>query len=330
MNSTSRILSVLLAFVVCACAGEKLKIVRPMEYSGLRDASAAVAVSSNLFIVADDEKNTLRLYSADHAGPPLKDFDMDAFLQVTSKSPEADLEGAALLGNRAFWIGSHGRNKDGKDRPNRRRFFATDIAVTNGEVTLTPVGKPCRRLLDDLLRDSRFAEFHLAEASTRAPKEPEALNIEGLSATPEGHLLLGFRNPAPNGKALLIPLLNPNEVVEGKPARFGGATLLDLDGLGIRDMAFFDGAYFIIAGPWHTGGKFQFYRWAGEDSKPEKFDVRHLGDYNPEAIIIYPQKGFHEIQILSDDGSRAVNGIPGKELGDSAPKNFRGFWLTDR
>jgi len=320
----------LLGSIFCACAAEKLKIVRPMEYSGLRDASAAVAVRSNLFIVADDEKNTLRLYSTDNAGPPLKEFDMDPFLGVTSKSPEADLEGAALLGNRAFWIGSHGRNKDGKDRPNRRRFFATDIAITNDEVTLTPVGKPCKRLLDDLLRDSRFAEFHLAEAATRPPKEPDALNIEGLSATPEGRLLLGFRNPTPHGKALLIPLLNPNEVIEGKAARFDAATLLDLDGLGIRDMAYFDGAYFIIAGPWHTGGKFHFYRWAGGDSKPEKFEVKHLGDYSPEAIIIYPQKAFHEIQILSDDGTRPISGIPAKELGDSAPKTFRSFWLTDR
>jgi len=102
---------VLFTSMLCACAGEKLQMVRPMEYSGLRDASAGVAVSSNLFIVADDEKNTLRLYSTDHAGPPLKEFDFNAFLEVTSKSPEADLEGAALLGNRAFWIGSHGRTR---------------------------------------------------------------------------------------------------------------------------------------------------------------------------------------------------------------------------
>ena len=321
-----------LAFVgsiLSACAAEKLRIVRPMEYTGLRDASAAVAVSSNLFIVADDEKNTLGLYSTEHAGPPLKEFNLDSFLEVISKSPEADLEGAALLGNRAFWIGSHGRNKDGKERPNRRRLFATDVAITNGEVMLTPVGRPYKHLLDDLLRDSRFADFHLADASTRPPKEPDALNIEGLSATPEGHLLLGFRNPTPYGKALVIPLLNPNEVVESKPPRFDAAILLDLDGLGIRDMAYFDGTYFIIAGPWHAGGKFQFYRWGGS-SKPQKFTVKHLGDYNPEAIIIHPEKGFHEIQILSDDGTRPINGVPGKELGNSYPKTFRSFWLTDR
>src|SRR3954470_9432030 len=178
-------LFVLFSSLLFACAAENLQLVRPMEYSGMRDASAAVALSSNLFVVADDERNTLCLYSADHPGPPLKEFDFNASLEVTAKSPEADLEGAALIGKRAFWIGSHGRNKNGKERSNRCRLFATDIKVDGAEVTLTPAGHPCKRLLDDMLRDSRFAQFHLAEASTRAPKEQDALNIEGLSATPD-------------------------------------------------------------------------------------------------------------------------------------------------
>lgn len=321
---------VLVCSLFSACAAEKLQIIRPVEYSGMRDASAAVAVSSNLFVAADDEHNVLRLYSAEHAGPPLKEFDFNAFLEVTAKSPEADLEGAALLGNRAFWIGSHGRNKNGKERSNRCRLFATDVKVVDGDVSLIPVGQPCKNLLDALVSDSRFAEFHLAEALTRAPKEEGALNIEGLSATPEGHLLIGFRNPVPNGKAGLIPLLNPNEVIEGKPPHFNMAIRLDLDGLGVRDMAYFHGSYFIIAGPWQAEGKFEFYRWAGGDTQPQRLPVKHLGDYHPEAIIIYPQRGFHEIQILSDDGNRPINGIPGKELGESRPNTFRSFWLLQQ
>jgi len=330
-NHTIRrgLIFVLLFTLLSACAAEKLRLVRPMEYAGMRDASAAVVVSSNLFIVADDENNILRLYSADKAGPPLKEFDLNAFLEVTGKSIEADLEGAAKIGNRAFWIGSHGRNKDGKQRPNRSRLFATDIKINDGEVTLTPVGKPCKHLLDELLRDSRFAELHLAEASTRAPKEEGALNIEGLAATPQGHLLIGFRNPVRGGQALIIPLLNPNEVIEGKPPRFDLPVRLGLDGLGIRDIALFEGTYFIIAGPWHSGDKFEFYHWAGGNAEPKRFIVKHVGDYHPEAIVIYPQKGFHEIQILSDDGNRPIDGIPGKELGDSRPNTFRSFLLLE-
>ncbi|HEY5481214.1 MAG TPA: DUF3616 domain-containing protein, partial [Verrucomicrobiae bacterium] len=189
-------------------------MVRPAHYSGMCDASGAVAVSSNLFVVANDEDNVLRLYRSDQPGQPVKQFDFNAFLEVQGKSLEADLEGAARIGDRAFWIGSHGRNKDGKERLNRHRLFATDISVNAGEVALTAVGTPYRLLLDDLLRDARFDQFHFAEAAHRAPKDPDALNIEGLSAMAEGQLLIGFRNPVPAGKALLIPLLNPNEVIQ--------------------------------------------------------------------------------------------------------------------
>ena len=189
----------------------------------------------------------------DQGGASIKEFDCSAFLRLEGKSPEADLEGAARLGDRAFWIGSHGRNKDGKERLNRRCLFATDIRAMDGEVALVPVGKPYRRLLDDLINDSRFAQFHLAEAARHAPKEAGALNTEGLSATADGHLLIGFRNPIPGGHALLIPLLNPNEVIEGKPARFDPAVQLDLGGLGIRDIAYHEGIYIIIGGSWSRG-----------------------------------------------------------------------------
>jgi hypothetical protein len=311
-------------------AAEKARLTRPSVYSGMCDASAAVAVSSNLFVVASDEDNIVRIYESDRPGPPIKSFDFNAFLEVASKSPEADLEGGALLGNRAFWIGSHGRNKDGKLRPNRCRLFATDLTVVDGEPVLTPAGKPCKRLLADLIEDSRFAQFHLAEASTHAPKERGALNIEGLSATPEGHLLLGFRNPIPKGQALLIPLLNPNEVIEGRTARFAPAILLDLGGLGIRDMAWYDGTYVIIAGGWHEGGHFELYRWSGSGEKPVLIASKHLSDYTPEAIIFYPQKGLDAFQILSDDGTRPVDGIPCKEVSDSAHQTFRSFWISIR
>jgi hypothetical protein len=301
---------------------------RTTIYSGMADASAAVAVSSNLFVAASDEDNILRLYRNDRGGAPIKEFDFNSFLDLQGKSAEADLEGAALIGGRAFWIGSHGRNKNGKYRPNRCRLFATDIGLTNGEVTLMPVGRPYKRLLEELAEDARFDSLKLAEAAGHAPKEAGALNIEGLAATPEGHLLIGFRNPIPGGKALIIPLLNPNEVIEGKPAKFDAPMLLDLGGLGIRDMAGQAGSYLIIAGSYHAGGKSQLYRWAGAGTDPELLPVKHLADYNPEALIIYPGKAGKEIQILSDDGNQPVDGVPGKEVTDSNRKTFRSFWVV--
>lgn len=307
----------------------RLRLVRPSQYTGMCDASGAVSVGTNLFIVASDEDNLLRLYRSEPSGAPLQQFDLNRFLELEGKSIEADLEAAARIGDRAFWIGSHGRNRDGKARPNRRRFFATDIMVKDNKVSVTPVGRPCKTLLDQLVADRQFDRFHLAEAAERAPKDNDALNIEGLAATPEGHLLIGFRNPIPQKKALIIPMLNPNDVVQGVPARFGPAIELDLGGLGIRDLAWHAGTCLIVAGSWHEGGSFALYRWSGESAPPEQIEVKHLGQYTPEALVIYPHLGFTRFQVLSDDGTQLIDGVAGKALTDPSQQKFRSFWLTE-
>src|SRR5436190_1450267 len=80
-------------------------------------------------------------------------------------------------------------------------------------------------------------QFKLGDAAKKAPKEEGGLNIESLCAVGET-LYIGFRNPIPNGKALIVPLVNPSAVVdEGKPAQLGKPILIDLGGLGLRDMA---------------------------------------------------------------------------------------------
>ncbi len=78
--------------------------------------------------------------------------------------------------------------------------------------------------------------FHLESAAQLTPKSRGALNIEGLCATPDQPLVIGFRNPIPQGKALLVPLLNPDEVIGGRPAQLGEPKQLDRNGLGIEPM----------------------------------------------------------------------------------------------
>lgn len=316
----------LVAGVLSGWAGEKASFDRPMTYSGMSDASAGVAVSSNLFIVADDESNSLRLYNTGRGGPPIAEFDMSDFLEVYGKAIEADLEGGARLADRAFWIGSHGRNRNGKERDNRCRFFATDIHLANGRVTLTPAGRPYKHLLDDLIAEPQLSRFHLREASLLSPKDEDAFNIEGLSATPDGTLLIGFRNPIPEGKALLIPLLNPNEMIQGESVRFGEPIQLELGGLGIRDIAYFGGSYIISAGPYNGRGAFHFYSWKGRGHEPRRIRTPKLGNFHPEAVVIYPENGLNYFQILSDDGKHNLSGTPNRAL-PFEERTFRSLWV---
>jgi hypothetical protein len=293
-------------------------------YSGMCDASAAAALDADWFVAANDEDNVLRLFKRSKPGLPEATLDLTPFLDLGNKSPETDLEGAARIGSRIYWITSHGCNADGQNRPNRHRFFATDIVLaSNAPPELVPAGTPCRRLLQDLIREPRLRAFKLDEAAGRAPKERNALNIEGLSATPEGHLLIGFRNPIPGGKALLVPLLNPAELVQDRPARFGDPLLLDLDGLGIRSMDYHQGRYVIVAGSYHGKGRSRLYVWQGGESAPVWIKELDLTGLNPEGLFFPEPSNAGLCEIISDDGTEMMDGTRCKDLKDPALKHFR-------
>lgn len=294
---------------------------------GMCDASAVVALGSEHFVVADDEDNLLRVYSRTHGGLPLHTFDLSSFLRVDPKSPEVDLEGAAPLGDRVYWISSHARNKDGKERVSRRRLFATTLSEVNGTFTIQPVGRPYLNLLTDLMQDPRLKPFNLATAARRAPKSKNALNIEGLCATPEGHLLIGFRNPIPAGKALIVRLLNPAEVIEGKSARLGGTLLLDLGGLGIRSLARSGDRYLIVAGAYDGRGQSLLFEWHGGADAPRPLPRAELAGLNPEAIEFLTENGVQRLLVVSDDGTRKIGGQDCKTLTDPNLKCFRALTI---
>lgn len=299
-----------------------------VNFVGACDASAAVALDPELVVVADDETNLLRVYSRFAGGPPVRTLDLSRFLLAHSKGPEADIEAGARIGDRIYWITSHGQNASGKTRINRRQFFATSMTTFADGVGLKPLGLPYRNLLRDLLSDPQLKPFDLQRASSRPPKTPGALNIEGLAATPEGHLLIGFRNPVPRGRALVVRLLNPSELLGGSRARFGAPQLLDLDGMGIRSLERVGELYLIIAGSTRAGGRSRLFRWEGGLDKPREFRDLDFGTLNPEAMALCPVPGERPVLfITSDDGVAPVAGSSCKDAKDPSLKSFRGLSL---
>ena len=335
-------------------------------YYGTSDASAAVGVGKELFVSADDENNVLRVYKADQSSLPVSTFDLTPFLDVDSDYPEADIEGATIAGDLIYWISSHGRNQDGKMRQSRYRFFATSVKVEKGGVILTPVGSPCRTLINEMVKTATLQHLELGSATRfdakklkkeerekLAPKE-DGLNIEGLCATPDGKILyIGLRNPlffdsvTCEKRAIIVPLLNPKQVIEnGNLPIFGSPILWRLDGLGVRGMEYsrFHKAYFIIAGPADGASDFALYRWSGkEENQPvlvKKFPA-DKNNFTPETLVVFENSG--RLLVLSDDGSLAINVANPSEcakdklredgkclnkyLADQNKKHFRGLWL---
>jgi hypothetical protein len=239
-----------------------------VTFTGMCDASGAVPLSHRRFVVADDEDNVLRVYDVERGGAPVARADVSSGLKLPVKpkkkpgkvpiAPEADIEAATRLGDRAYFITSHGRNSSGKRKPERLRFFATN-APEEGEIEV--IGEPYDGLLSDILKDARFADFELAKAAELAPKAPGGLNLEGMTERKEGGVWLGFRNPIPKGRALLVPLLNPEELIEGKAARLGDPLTLDLGGLGVRSLSSYHGRYLIMAGDFDQGAPSRLFMW---------------------------------------------------------------------
>ncbi|MCJ7777931.1 MAG: DUF3616 domain-containing protein [Sedimentisphaerales bacterium] len=332
--------------------------IETLIYYGTSDASAAAAVAEDMFVVADDENNLLRVYKTGQPSLPVFSYDLTPFLGIEPPYPEADIEGATVLDDTVYLITSHGRNTDGKIRPNRYRFFAVKVNVQNQNITINPVGTPCRTLIHSLLKAENMRHLGLDQATrfdskkltkqqlkNLAPKE-NGLNIEALCASADGNTFyIGFRNPRLNSKAIVVPLNNPRQVIEKQqPPIFADPLLWDLKGFGIRSMEYsrFHKAYFIIAGPHNDEpAEFALYRWSGRKDESPLLVRLINSDFNPEALVAF--KSSDKLLLLSDDGGLAVDVSDASEcmrgklrkdgkclnkyLTNADKKHFRGIWL---
>jgi hypothetical protein len=296
-------------------------------YRGMSDASAVVSLSEDLFIAADDEDNILRIYSRSQPPSAVRQFDLRSFLG-SGRSAESDIEGSAAIDSTLFWITSHGNNRKGQEELNRHRLFAITVKTNQGVPMIEPVGRPYTNLVADLLADKSLQPYNLAAALRLPPKTPGALNIEGMASSPEGHLLIGFRNPVPKGQALIVTIVNPLEVISGQRARFASPQLITLGGYGIRSMERWQDGYLIVAGPIDGDGPSRLYQWNGGAKPPEIVRGVDFAGLNPEAISVIEREGSFDLFVLSDDGTRKVNGIEAKKLKNPNQKTFRALAVS--
>ena len=292
-----------------ACCGASAQV----NYTGMCDASAAVGLRNSHFVVADDESNVLRIYKRG-TSTPVDAVDLTDHLRnrkANGDPAEADIEGAAKIANRVYWISSHARKgKDASIDRHRHRFFAVEVLGNAQAPFVKPVGRPVESLLEALLADASGAL--LIEAARLGPETAKGLNIEGLAATADGKLLIGFRNPRPGGKALVVPLLNPASAVDtGAKPRFGELVRLDLGGRGIRSMERVGNEVVIAAGPHGPAQRdsvqpaFALFRWSGLAHEAPTF-VRGIDAGTERAEAVFADEDANELVVLSDDGDEQV------------------------
>lgn len=304
-------------------------------FEGTCDASGAIPLSDSRFMVADDENNTLRIYDARVGGKPVESFSLAdtarSFARdsknksaVLGVEAELDLEAATEINGVSYWLTSHARNKKGRQKAERYYFFALTYDADKNLVQLE--GQPYDGLLDAMIAHPDFRSYKLDKAATRAAEDNYAVNIEGMTARREGGVFIGFRNPVPDGKALIVPLDNPHEVVNGQPPKFSKPMEVDLEGLGIRGLSSWKGQYIIAAGDSGDDDERSIlFSWQGGADRPEKIATNLPEGFNPEAF--FTPESTDRFMILSDDGGFSIKGTKCKKLKNADQREFRGLWL---
>jgi hypothetical protein len=318
------------------------------------EASTVIALDNDYMLVANDEDNILRVYDRNESGAPVKEFNMSANLGLNDK---ADIEGSARVANRIYWVSSHSNSGSGAIQPNRRRLFATDVAGTGVNTTLTYVGR-YDSLRDDLIawdanNGHGLGANHYGFAAATQPGvgsediNSNGFNIEGLVMAPNNTTAyLCFRAPIvpPSQRqyALIVPVLNFTTLAisngNAGSAQFGAPIELDLGGRAIRSIdKNNNNEYIIAAGPASSGSTnlptdFKLFGWLGNPTDAPVELIVDLtianntgGSY--ESIVSVPDNllGAVGIQLLLDNGDTQWFGTPSSETNHM---KFRSDWFT--
>lgn len=313
-------------------------------HTGSADASSALSFGDAM-LVANDEDQVLRVYLKDASGLPTAAYDLNADLNL---GKEADLEASFALGNRNFWLGSHGNDRSGDIEPTRHLAFSTDNAVP-GTPSPVFVGSYTGMRTDLVAWDAANGHGLGANAlgfaaGTQAGVtaiSASGFNIEGAALAPDSSIYLGFRAPlrslAPqSGRALMVPVTNFTDVVSGTapgPMVFGAPVFLDLGGRAIRGMSRnARGDYLILAGPvGDAGPTFELFFWDGSSapvlltSNLNALAVNSGG--SPESILDFDgvlTEGA-QVRVLMDNGA-TIQYADGTEAKDQIAnwRKFRG------
>ena len=306
--------------------------------------------------LAGDETATVERLVADDEREPTQYTDETTFRLADlvplpgEEDEEADIEGLARSGDFLWAVGSHSLRRkrikpQHKEAKALRRLSRTEgqanrqilvrIPVTEVEGLPTPVAegffdgqRHCAAILagPGNLRELFRDDDHLAPFLA-IPGKDNGLDIEGIAVRGE-RVYVGLRGPVLRGWAFVLelrPYVDPEEPQRLRLAPFDDGLpyrkhVLDLDGLGVRDLCPLADDLLVLAGPtMDLDGPVRIYRWHGacRATTPEVVDGKTLsreldldfgeGDDHAEGIgVIGPDDAGRLIVVFDSPAAARV------------------------
>ena len=267
------------------------------KFYNIFEPSGVTTLDDGKILIVEDDGSVKSLklveFTADDKMVELGNLYIPKKLKKRFKKVE-DLEAVTSKAGNVYAITSHSLTREGKRKKAREKLimFKYDDAMM---VDLYEYVK----LKDDLI-----------QAFPRLFKNMfkiDDMDIEGLTLDNDGGLLIGFRSPLSNFKAMLIKIKNPQEVLQRKAQPvFETPIFLDLGGLGIRDISYDEdkNGFWIIAGDVNERGEnFKLYFWNKETG--EISYVKNQPDIGfGEGVAVIHNHGKSSLFIVEDDGRK--------------------------
>ena len=184
---------------------------------GIYEPSAVQQLPDGRFLVVEDEKRQpFSVFTVGADGRVQSQALTPSLFQVSSSAWKLDdLEGLTMdQSGFLYAITSHSRDEDGNEKKSREKLIR--FRVDGRHVVMPQVVSDLKRALT-----TRYPVLDAA-AAVRDVKDSGGLNIEALEVDPHnGQLLIAFRSPLVDGKAIVACLENTADVFHsGAKARF--------------------------------------------------------------------------------------------------------------
>jgi uncharacterized protein DUF3616 len=277
---------------------------------------SAVAVAGRFLWTASDEGRSVECLEPHRKGYRLhRQVALDPVfpgLPGLAEDAEADIESIDVAYGRLWVCGSHCRvrkqlsktqtdkvDPEFRTRPSRHLLGSVPLSKGGGKLNGNSEALPFNGhgSLRHALKRNRYIEPFL-----HLPSKENGLDIEGM-VTRKRRMFLGLRGPRVDSIAIVIELA----IRGGRQVGIGGAVthFLDLNGLGVRDLALLDGEIMVLAGPvGDAGGPFQLFSWRPRRSpkvqRPDCIYKWPSGKEKPEGICQLNRNRHRGVVVLYD------------------------------
>lgn len=296
----------------------------PKDKGLLENLSTVVATGDFLWTASDEGRTVECLKRAGGRYQFHRQVTLDELFPDLpgSRKDETDIESIDIAGGRLWLCSSHARVRrkpkhDGEIdpgfllRPSQCLFGSVELSSHGGAPADS--GQTLPFVSEGSLRSLLAGDDYLAPFLPLPSKE-NGLDIEGMAVV-DDRVFFGLRGPLVDGNAVVV------ELVVGEGMRLDNRAhhlhFLNMDGLGIRDVAHLEDDLLVLAGPvGRAPGPFRIFRWTPQRA----VEVQFLGDpilddwtegaEKPEGMCRLEREGATGILIVydsPDDGRIAAS-----------------------